>query len=145
MVCTNAECACKYQQLCNSFKHMLAFLDILLTIVHGAVIGFNLVGWIFNKTRRAHLMLVGLTLLSWFVLGIFHGWGYCFLTDWHWQIKWKRGEYDLPNDFITYAVQNGLGLNVHSDTIATTTLITFLCIVVLSLFFNLINLKCKSQ
>lgn len=43
-----------------------------------------------------------LTAASWFVLGIWYGWGYCPLTDWHWGLKEKLGEKNLPNSFIKY-------------------------------------------
>ncbi|MBT3271653.1 MAG: DUF2784 family protein, partial [Spirochaetales bacterium] len=52
---------------------------------HSCVIIFNLTGWIWRKTRIPHLILIGLTAFSWFVLGIWYGFGYCPSTDWHWR------------------------------------------------------------
>lgn len=37
-------------------------------------------------------------------LGYFYGWGYCLLTDWHWEIKRKLGEVDLPSSFVSYSL-----------------------------------------
>ncbi|HUR31773.1 MAG TPA: hypothetical protein VMZ69_10110 [Saprospiraceae bacterium] len=44
-----------------------------------------------EKTRKAHLLVIDLTIASWFIIGLWKGFGYCFLTDWHWRIKEKLG------------------------------------------------------
>ena len=61
---------------------MLEFLDLLFIALHIAIKGFNLFGWIWEKTLKAHFVLIVATTLSWLVLGIWYGLGYCFLTDW---------------------------------------------------------------
>ena len=76
--------------------------DVIFFILHIIIILFNLLGWLWKKTLRLHLIIILLTAISWFVLGIWYGLGYCFLTDWHWQIKAKLGETNLPNSFINY-------------------------------------------
>ena len=43
-----------------------------------------------------------MTLVSWSLLGIFYGFGYCPCTDWHWDVKRKLGETDLPASYIKY-------------------------------------------
>ena len=52
------------------------------------------------KTRKLHLISLGLTTFSWLVPGIWYGFGYCFLTDRHWEIKEKFGQTGLPASFI---------------------------------------------
>lgn len=89
---------------------MLKILDILLFSIHVLVVFGNLFGWIWKKTRRAHLFLVILTMISWFVLGIWKGWGYCILTDWEWDIKRELGETQLPSSFTAYLANNIFGL-----------------------------------
>jgi len=89
---------------------MLKILDILLFSIHVLVVFGNLFGWIWKKTRRAHLFLVILTMISWFVLGIWKGWGYCVLTDWEWDIKRELGETQLPSSFTAYLANNIFGL-----------------------------------
>ncbi|MBS1631730.1 MAG: DUF2784 family protein [Bacteroidetes bacterium] len=59
---------------------MLQFFDILLSIVHLSLIGFNLFAWILPRLRKTHLVVAGITLASWFILGIWYGWGYCPIT-----------------------------------------------------------------
>jgi hypothetical protein len=81
---------------------MYSFLDWFFVIFHGALVLFNLTGWAWRRTRRLHLATISLTLLSWFGLGVFFGMGYCPCTDWHWRVKVRLGETDLPNSYILY-------------------------------------------
>ena len=81
---------------------MLKFLDVLFLLLHLVVVAVNLLGWIWAKTRKAHLVVMAATLLSWIGLGFFYGFGYCFLTDWHWKVKRQLGETDLPASFVKY-------------------------------------------
>lgn len=115
---------------------MLLFLDILLTIVHLFIIGFNLTGWIFPRTRKLHLVFIALTALSWFVLGIWFGMGYCPVTDWQWQVKELRGERGLPSSFITYFVNKITGEELKDEFVNNVTLVVFIACVLLSLYVN---------
>jgi len=115
---------------------MLRFLDILLSFTHIALIGFNLLGWIWKRTRRAHLITIALTGASWFVLGIWFGMGYCPITDWQWQVKEKLGERDLPNSFIKYMADKITGHDFDASFIDMVTLSCFIAAIVLSVYFN---------
>lgn len=86
-------------------------LDALLTAFHTLLVGFNLLGWAWKKTRRAHLVTIGATLLSWFGLGVVYGWGYCPLTDWHWEIKRALGETGLPASCVKYHLDRITGID----------------------------------
>lgn len=48
----------------------LKLLDFLLTIFHLLIIGFNLLGWIWPKTRKLHLVCVLITTACWLGLVI---------------------------------------------------------------------------
>lgn len=89
---------------------LLPVADYALAVAHLALTGFNLVGWIWRPTRRLHLVVLGGTLLSWFGLGVFYGWGYCPLTDWHWQVKRALGETGLPGSFVKYYLDRSTGV-----------------------------------
>jgi len=115
---------------------VLKFQDILLTLAHFVLIGFNLFGWIWKKTRKAHLITVTATAFSWFVLGIWFGWGYCPITDWQWKVKEKLGETNLPNSFIKYYAVKISGKNIDPSIVDTATLISFLIVFVLTIYFN---------
>jgi hypothetical protein len=77
----------------------LKFLNVFFFCFHAAVILFNLFGWIWKRTRKLHLISIGITAFSWFALGAFYGWGYCFLTDWHYEVRHQLG---LPVDSNSY-------------------------------------------
>ena len=122
----------------------MRFLDILFTFVHLLVIGFNLFGWIWKKTRKAHLLVVALTIASWFILGLWKGLGYCLLTDWHWRIKEKLGETNLPNSFIKYFADKITGTSINPQLVDAVTLILFLLIIIITVYFNFFNKKIYS-
>lgn len=90
------------------FYHML---DALLTAFHTLLVGFNLLGWMWKRTRRLHLVTICATLLSWFGLGVAYGWGYCPLTDWHWQVKRTLGETGLPASCVKYYLDRITGVD----------------------------------
>lgn len=90
---------------------MYAVLDVAFIVFHTSLVVFNLTGWIWRPTRRIHLMVIGLTILSWSGLGIFYGWGYCPCTDWHWQVKRALGETDLPASYVKYYLDAVTGLS----------------------------------
>ena len=123
----------------SSLVFVLHALDIFLTVLHIVVILFNLTGWIWKKTRRLHLVLVTLTFVSWFLLGLFFGWGYCFLTDWHWDVKHRLGETNLPSSFITYAANAVSNRSVDPQLTDMVTLVSFLVVLVITLGVNFIR------
>ncbi|MDF3077986.1 MAG: hypothetical protein K0S09_1875 [Sphingobacteriaceae bacterium] len=115
---------------------MLQFLNILLTLAHLLVIGFNLLGWIRKSTRKLHLIGAGITLACWLLLGIWYGIGYCPLTDWHWQVKERLGETKLPASFIKYAADGLTGENISALLIDYITGISFGLAIVASVYVN---------
>ena len=70
---------------------MLATLNILFFVFHTAILIFNLTGWIFRRARVLHVICLGATLCSWFVMGAWKGFGYCICTDWHFQVRRAMG------------------------------------------------------
>jgi len=124
---------------------LLKLLDILLTFAHFAIIGFNLFGWIWRKTRKAHLIVVAATAFSWFILGIWFGWGYCPITQWQWNVKEKLGETDLPNSFVKYYADKISGRSIDPSLVDAATLVTFLTIIALTVYLNLFRRKPKTS
>jgi Protein of Unknown function (DUF2784) len=122
---------------------MLRALDLFLSFLHIAFTLFNLVGWIWPRTRKAHLITIGATAASWFILGIWYGWGYCFLTDWQWKVKEKLGETNLPSSFIKYFADKLTGGDINPSLINTTTLVCFLAAVVLTIYVNFFTRKTR--
>lgn len=118
---------------------MLFFLDIFFTLVHFGLIVFNLTGWIWKRTRKVHLLVLGLTTASWFVLGVWYGWGYCPLTDWHWDVKEKLGETDLPNSFVKYYADKISGSDIAVSLVDNATLACLLFAIVAAIYVNFIR------
>ncbi|HUS01097.1 MAG TPA: DUF2784 domain-containing protein [Chitinophagaceae bacterium] len=118
---------------------MLRLLDIFLTFVHLVIIVFNLFGWIWPVTRKAHFICVLATAASWFVLGIWFGIGYCPITDWQWRVKEQLGEHDLPASFIKYYADKLSQGNISSSFIDTVTVISFAIAALLSVYVNFIK------
>ena len=103
---------------------------------HSAWIFFNCVGWIWRQTRRLHIATVTLTVLSWFGLGIWYGWGYCPCTDWHWQVRARLGHSDPPS-YIQLMIDEVLGVDVSPNTADTLALVTLTAVTVISIRLNL--------
>ena len=115
---------------------MYTFLDYFLATAHGCLVLFNLTGWLWTRTRRLHLMTIGLTILFWFGAGAFYGWGYCPLTDWHWQIKHRLGETGLPDSYIKYYADRMTGWDTNPLLVDISVLVLGLSALALSLWSN---------
>jgi Protein of Unknown function (DUF2784) len=96
---------------------MYQFLHYFFLLFHLLLIVFNLTGWIWKRTRRAHLFVISLTLASWVVLGFFYGFGYCPLTDWHWDVLAKLGKTDLPNSYLKYLLDLLTGMDWNAKLV----------------------------
>ena len=110
--------------------------DILFVVFHTALIMFILLGWVSGKTQRLHLVAVCATLLSWFGLGVVYGWGYCPLTEWHWQVKRMLGETALPASWIKYYVDRITGIDWSAAVVDTLVVGSALAALVLSIAVN---------
>ena len=97
---------------------VLRALDIGFFVFHSAVIVMNVAGWLWARTRKAHLAVLGITAFSWFGLGPLLGFplGYCFCTDWHWQIRRQLG-YTDNGGYIQLLFQMA-GLSISAQTAA---------------------------
>ncbi|HEB29970.1 MAG TPA: DUF2784 family protein [Spirochaetes bacterium] len=91
---------------------MYIILDKFFFIFHTMLIGFNLFGWTWKKTRLANLITLLLTLLSWSILGIWFGFGYCPSTDWHWKVRARLGYLDMSSSYIKFLIDSFTGLDV---------------------------------
>ena len=118
---------------------MTHFLDIGLTILHVLLMVFNLTGWIWPRTRKLHLITLIATAISWLILGIWYGLGYCPLTDWHWSIKEKMGERNLPNSFVKYLADKITGNEVNSSLIDTVTVGCLIFAIIAAVYVNFIK------
>lgn len=111
----------------------LKSFDVFLIIIHVSLILFFILGWIPKKTREVHFILACIIAISWFVLGLFYGFGYCFLTDIHWRVKMLLQEEDLPISFIKYILDKMTGKNFNELLIDYITLVVFICVFMISI------------
>lgn len=111
--------------------------DLLFIAFHTALIVFNMLGWAWRRTRRFHLLTISATLLSWFGLGIVYGWGYCPLTDWHWQVKRALGETGLSASWVKYYLDQITGFAWNATLVDGLVIGTALAALVLSVGLNL--------
>lgn len=103
---------------------------------HTVLILFNLFGWMHPRTRRLNLITLLATFASWFLLGIWFGWGYCFLTDWHYAVLEALGETNLPSSYIAHLVEKISGWAPNSDLVNTFTIGLAVAALVASLWVN---------
>lgn len=121
------------------------FLNIFFFVFHTVFTLFNIIGWIFPKTRKLHLVTMLLTALSWFVLGIWYGWGYCLCTDWHWQVREALGYNDRSNSYIHFLLLKLTGKDLNPRLVDKITMVGFLLSFVLSIWLNIKDWRKKKQ
>ena len=92
---------------------MYAFLNIFFFVFHSLFILFIVTGWMWKKTRKANLVAILTTAFSWFILGIWFGFGYCPCTDWHWQVRMKLGIFDTHTSYVGFLLEKCIGLRVE--------------------------------
>lgn len=128
-------------------KFLYLFLDYFFITFHTLFTLFNVVGWIWKKTRKIHLITIGLTALSWFFLGIWYGWGYCVCTDWHWKIRYALGKEISSNSYIHFLIKELTGINLNEKFVDITVLIIFIicCSLSITLFVRDYIRKKKSS
>ena len=122
-----------------------SFLNYFFFTFHTAFTLFNMFGWIFRKTRKWHLITILLTACSWFVLGIWYGWGYCVCTDWHWAVREHLGYHDQQRSYIHFLLLKLTGFNFNESFVENATLIGFLLSLVLSIWLNVRDFQKKHK
>lgn len=122
---------------------MYAFLDKFFFVFHSVWIAFLLLGWVWRKARLANLIIIVLTAFSWFILGIWYGYGYCPSTDWHWQVRVKLGYHDLPSSYTKFLIDSFTGWDVSQKTVDILTLVLLLLAFSASLYLNIRNWRKK--
>jgi hypothetical protein len=118
---------------------MFVFLDILFLVFHTAVCLFNTFGWVWRRTRRANLVVLLLTGASWFGLGLWYGIGYCPCTHWHWMVRARLGDADLPNSYMKFLIDRVTGLDVNAALVDAGVVVVFFLSLVLSIVLNILD------
>lgn len=108
-------------------------------IFHTALILFNLFGWLYVKMRKLNLIALLATFSSWLILGLWKGWGYCFLTDWHYQVLRALGEQGMPSSYIAFLIEKITGWSPDAELVDLTTVGLAVLALLCSLWVNLRN------
>jgi Protein of Unknown function (DUF2784). len=116
---------------------MYQFLNIFFFVFHTLLTLFNCIGWIFPATRKWNLVTLLLTAGSWFILGIWFGWGYCACTDWHWRVREQLGYHDQSDSYIHFLLLKLTGISFNKALVENGTLIAFLISLVMSVWLNI--------
>ncbi len=122
---------------------MYELLNITFIVFHTVWILFNLFGWIWKPTRPWNLVTLSLTAFSWFILGIWYGFGYCPCTHWHWLVRRELGYTDMPNSYIKFLIHELTGLNLNATLVDTGTAVFFFVAFAISLFVNFRDFRKK--
>lgn len=115
---------------------MLVALDYFFLALHTGLILFNLFGWLWRRTRPLHLACATLTLASWFVLGIWYGFGYCPLTEWHWRVRDALGDSDLPFSYLKFLFDRLTGLDINARLVDAAAVASMAVIFPMSIALN---------
>lgn len=124
---------------------MLYALNIFFFIFHTAFTVFNIAGWAFRRTRKLHLVTMLLTAASWFILGIWYGWGYCVCTDWHWKVREAMGIHDRSSSYIHFLLLKLTGVDIDPAFVEKITLLVFTVCFILTIILNIRDYQQRSK
>lgn len=116
---------------------LYAFLNIFFFVFHTLFTLFNMAGWIFPKTRKLNLITLLLTAFSWFVVGIWKGIGFCYCTEWHWQVREHLGYTDQSRSYIHFLILKLTGINLSVSLVETVTVVLFAISLIMSVWLNI--------
>ena len=122
---------------------MYELLNITFIVFHTGWILFNLFGWIWKPTRPWNLATLSLTAFSWFILGIWYGFGYCPCTHWHWLVRRDLGYTYMPNSYIKFLIYELTGINLDAALVDTATAILFFVAFAISIYVNFRDFRKK--
>ena len=117
-------------------ESVLKIVDVFFFVFHTILILFNVLGWIVQKWRFTNFITLSLTAFSWFVLGIWFGWGYCICTDWHWQVRDMLGYKDVSSSYIHFLILKFTNVDIPANLVDLFAVIIFILAFILSAYLN---------
>jgi len=111
--------------------------NIFFFLFHICLVLFNLFGWFIQSLRKWNLATLLLTAFSWFALGFFYGFGYCFLTDWHWLIREKLGLENPYRSYIQFLITTVFHIPITETVANVLTVTLFFLALLMSIITNL--------
>lgn len=123
---------------------ILFIINAFFFIFHGILIVFNLFGWAIEKLKIWNLLSLSLTGGSWFILGIWKGWGYCPCTEWHFEVRRQLNLEVGTNSYIHFLLMQ-IGIQLPKEIIDYITLSAFFISLLISLYLNRNKVKNEVQ
>ena len=117
-------------------ESILKIVDVFFFGFHTFIILFNIFGWLVPKWRIANFITLSLTAFSWFILGIWWGWGYCICTDWHWQVREILGYQDMSSSYIHFLILKITSFDVPTNLVDKYTIFVFCLAFFISAYLN---------
>jgi len=120
-------------------ESILKIVDVFFFGFHTFIILFNVFGWLVPKWRIANFITLSLTAFSWFILGIWWGFGYCICTDWHWQVREMLGYQDMSSSYIHFLILKITNVDFSVSLVDSLTMIGFFLACIISTYLNVRN------
>ena len=57
--------------------------------------------------------------------------------DWHWQVREKLGQFDMPNSYVKFLVDSITGLDLNANLVDISTLLLFIMALLAAIYANL--------
>lgn len=92
----------------------LAAADRLLYLAHIATMLFIVFGWMLPATRMANWVLILLTFVSWFGLGVVFGFGFCLITGIQSKIRQRLGYREPMDSFVKHLLDRLTGRDLNA-------------------------------
>ena len=109
-------------------------LNALFHVFHLGLTLFTALGWMIPSWRVFHLAVCGLTLFSWFGIGLFLGKpGFCVLTELQFRIRRRLGIQTRRESYMLYLTRKLTGRAPNPMTVEITTQAVFYGVTLLSL------------
>ena len=115
---------------------ILKILDIFFFGFHTILILFNVFGWLVPRWRSMNFISLSLTAFSWFILGVWYGWGYCFCTDWHWRVREILGYQDMSSSYIHFLILKLTRVDISTSLVEVYTVVIFFTAFIISAYLN---------
>ena len=116
---------------------VLKIIDIFFFVFHTSFILFNIFGWIVPKWRFANFITLSITAFSWFILGIWYGWGYCFCADWHFWVRDQLNYQNMDSSYIHFLILKFTSLDIAPNRVEIFTVIIFFTAYIISTYLNI--------
>jgi Protein of Unknown function (DUF2784) len=108
----------------------LELADAGFFVLHTALMLFNMFGWIWRRTRVAHLITLALTTFSWFGLGWWYGnIGFCICTQWHFEVREALGYKDTESSYLQLLAKHWFGREMSLEAAYVSAEVTYILVV----------------